>query len=46
MQIHCNLDVSLQNDQDYDESVDVPVVLVTNRFIYNQPTGKKRYNTM
>jgi hypothetical protein len=32
------------SDQAYDESVDVPEVLVTNRFIYiyNQPTRKKK----
>ncbi len=34
------------SDQVYDESVDVPEVLVTNRFVYNQPTPKKNQDTM
>jgi hypothetical protein len=34
------------SDQVYDESVDVPEVLVTNRFIYYQPTWKKKSDTM
>ncbi len=37
-----SLQLGCVSDQVYDESVDVPEVLVTNLFIYNQPRLKKK----